>query len=84
MNQAATPAGNESEAVAQRITQDLVQYLQRHGGSAPTADIIAHFRMVGEQHAGLFRQLLKHLAVLERSADGNKCWTLKPEFVSDL
>ena len=83
MNQAATPAGNESEELAKRITQDLVQYLQRHGGSAPSADIIAKFRVVGEQHAALFRQLLKHLAVLERSADGNKCWTLKPEFVSD-
>ena len=83
MNQAPTPAGNKPEALAQRITQDLVQYLQRHGGSAPSADIVAHFRMVGEQHAALFRQLLKHLAVLERSADGNKCWTLKPEFVSD-
>lgn len=83
MNQAAAPAGNEPEALAQRITQDLVQYLQRHGGSAPSADIIAHFRMVGEQHAALFRQLLKHLAVLERSADGNKSWTLKPEFVND-
>ena len=83
MNQAPTPAGNEPEALAQRITQELVQYLQRHGGSAPSADIIAHFRLVGEQHAALFRQLLKHLAVLEKSADGNKCWTLKPDFVGD-
>lgn len=83
MNQAAAPIGNESEELAKGITRDLVQYLQRHGGSAPSADIIAHFRQVGEQHAALFRQLLKHLAVLEKSADGNKCWTLKPEFVSD-
>ena len=83
MNEAPTPAGNEPEALAQRITQNLVQYLQRHGGSAPSADIIAHFRMVGEQHAALFRQLLKHLAVLDRSTDGNKCWSLKPEFVND-
>ena len=83
MSQASTSATNEPEALAQRITQDLVQYLQRHGGSAPTADIIDHFRLVGEQHAALFRQLLKHIAALERTVDGNKLWTLKPDFVAD-
>lgn len=81
MRQASTAAANEPEALAQRITRDLVQYLERHGGSAPTADIIDHFRLVGEQHAALFRQLLKHIAVLERKQDGSKVWSLKPEFV---
>ena len=83
VHQEAAAAGNESEALAQRITRDLVQYLQRHGGSARTADIVAQFRSVGEQHAALFRQLLKHLAILEKDADGSKRWALKPEFVSD-
>ncbi|KAL3138902.1 hypothetical protein ABBQ32_005724 [Trebouxia sp. C0010 RCD-2024] len=83
MSQASTSAASEPEALAQRITQDLVQYLQRHGGSAPTADIIDHFRLVGQQHAALFRQLLKHIAVLERGGDGSKFWTLKPDFVGD-
>ena len=82
MHQEASEAGNEPEALAQRITKDLVQYLQNHGGSAPTVDIITHFRSVGEQHAALFRQLLKHLAILEQSADGSKCWSLKAEFAS--
>lgn len=82
MNQEAA-AGNEPEALAQRITNDLVKYLHDHGGSAPTASIIDYFRHVGEQHAALFRQLLKHLATLQRMADGAKQWTLKPEFVPD-
>lgn len=82
MNQAPA-AGNEPEVLAQRITADLVQYLQDRGGSAPTAEIIDHFRHVGERHAALFRQLLKHLAMLQRTADGAKQWTLKPEFVPD-
>ena len=83
VHQEVAAAGTESEASAQRITRDLVQYLQRHGGSAPTADIIAQFRSVGEQHAALFRQLLKHLALLEKNPDGSKRWALKPEFASD-
>ncbi len=76
-------AGTEPEALAQQITKDLVQYLNGHGGSAPSAEIINHFRHVGERHAALFRQLLKHLATLQRTADGSKLWTLKPEFVPD-
>ena len=82
MNQEAA-AGSEPEALAQRITRDLVRYLHERGRSAPSAEIIDHFRQVGERHAALFRQLLKHLAVLQRSADGTKLWTLKPEFVPD-
>jgi hypothetical protein len=81
MNQEAA-AGMEPE-VAQRITKDLVNYLDERGGSAPSAEIINHFRHVGERHAALFRQLLKHLATLQRTADGSKLWTLKPEFVPD-
>ncbi len=82
MNQEAA-AGMEPEALAQRITKDLVKYLHGHGGSAPSAEIINHFRHVGERHAALFRQLLKHLATLQRTTDGSKLWTLKPEFVPD-
>ena len=50
MNQAATAAGNEPEALAQRFTQDLVQYLQRHGGSALSADIISGWLVNNMQH----------------------------------
>lgn len=73
----------EAEALAQRITSQLVRYLEAGGGSAPSGQIIDHFRSVGERHAGLFRQLLQQLATLQRSEDGTKSWVLKPEFVTD-
>ena len=81
MNQ--EPVGNGPEALAQRITQDLVKYLHDRGGSAPSAEIIDHFRQVGERHAALFRQLLKTLAILQRTEEGTKQWTLKADFVPD-
>ena len=77
------PVGNESEALARRITQDLVKYLHDRGGSAPSAEIIGHFRQVGERHAALFRQLLKTLATLQHASDGTKRWTLKPDYAPD-
>lgn len=78
----ARPA-SQPELLAQRISGQLVRYLEDRGGVAPSAQIIEHFRSVGERHAGLFRQLLQQLASLQRGPDGAKTWTLKPEFVTD-
>lgn len=74
---------SEPEGLAQRISSQLVKYLEDRGGVAPSSQIIEHFRSVGERHAGLFRQLLQQLASLQRGPDGVKTWTLKPEFVTD-
>ena len=74
---------SEPELLAQRISSQLVKYLEDRGGFAPSRQIIEHFRSVGERHAGLFRQLLQQLASLQRGPDGSKTWTLKPDFATN-
>lgn len=78
-----TRPASQPELLAQRISSQLVRYLEDRGGVAPSGQIIEHFRSVGERHAGLFRQLLQQLASLQRSADGTKTWTLKQEFATN-
>ena len=71
---------SSSYTFAEDISRQLVHYLQQHQGGASSSQIITSFPNIDQQHAVLFKQTLRQVAVLQRGAAGGKQWHLKPEF----
>lgn len=71
---------SSSYTIAETISRQLVDHLQQHSGAASSSQIITSFPNIDQQHAVLFKQTLRQVAVLQRGAAGGKQWHLKPEF----
>ena len=71
---------SSSYTFAETMSRQLVHYLQQHGGAANSSQIITSFPNIDQQHAVLFKQTLRQVAVLQRGATGGKQWHLKPDF----
>ena len=71
---------SSSYTFAENMGRQLVHYLQQHGGAANSSQIITSFPNIDQQHAVLFKQTLRQVAVLQRGATGGKQWHLKPDF----
>eukprot|EP00891_Asterochloris_glomerata_P001490 jgi/Astpho2/1490/fgenesh1_pm.00026_%23_10_t len=71
---------SSSYTIAENISRQLVHHLQQHSGAASSSQIITSFPNIDQQHAVLFKQTLRQVAVLQRGAAGGKQWHLKPEF----
>lgn len=79
--------GSDRGMAELRMGKELVDFLQKQGGSAPSGSIIAHFQRgvtvakVGSEvrtarEMELFKQLLKHVARLDKQS---KEWRLRDE-----
>lgn len=65
------------------LIRQLCTFIQQRGGSAGSGSIVQHFKpRIPTKDLPLFRNLLKEIAVLEKSAEngGSSMWILKPEY----
>ncbi|KAM0721160.1 hypothetical protein Q7P37_003447 [Cladosporium fusiforme] len=82
-SRASTPSGRTRDQPKGRDFLVLIRdFLTAHGGSAPTQMLVDHFnRYCGtEQRTAEFREMLKAIAVLEKSSRGRGSWVLKEEY----
>ena len=70
-------------ARAGNLARNIVAFLARKGGSAPSTEVVAAFSdEVPQAELPLFRHVLQQVARLRRSTISSaKEWVLAPEFV---
>lgn len=82
-SRASTPGGRgQTQPRGQDFLAMIRDFLNAHGGSAPTQMLVDHFnRYCGtEQRTAEFREMLKAIAKLEKGSRGRGSWVLKEEF----
>ena len=71
---------NSSRVQPEVLIRQICTFIQQRGGSTDSASIVQHFRdRIPSEDLPLFKNLLKEIAILEKSANGS-VWVIKPVY----